>query len=141
METLPTDRSSEHLYVLRSEAAYGWQTAHLPDGRQVLVSSCSVFFSPAGDFLSCESRAPDVRIFEAPIRVRRFFLPERRIGIVDLPDTAREFASQDVTQTWSEEERREYPELIREWFEAGKYVFYCDGCDFYMSANGDVETS
>jgi hypothetical protein len=74
--------------------------------------------------------------------VKRFFIVDPQIGkfgIRDLTETAREFVL--GIGSWNDKERQEYPELIREWFSSGRYVFYWDSTDFYMNAHGYVESS
>ena len=141
MNDFQTHRSPDYLYVLSSEPTYGWRTGRLKDGRQLLIGRFTFFFSSAGDFLSRDS-TPEGGFTEAPIHVKRFLLVERHFGAVglrDLPETAREFA--EGIGAWGDDERQEYPELIREWFESGKYVFHFGSSDFYLNANGHVETS
>jgi hypothetical protein len=147
-------RPDDYLYTLRSEEAYGWWTGILRDGRQVLVSIEAVFFDHEGNLLAVDAtgsvRLPtsetpswrDILGFkEGPIRIKRFRLPEQQITIEDITDTMSEFLDDPCPESWSEEERQEYPELIREWLQDGQYVFYSGAGDYYMSRDGEVETS
>lgn len=135
------NRSPEYCYTLRSEPAYGWRTGHLVDGLPVLVSTHTIIFRVDGEVLSCDTHPPAEGFREEAISIKRFYIPEHQFGIADLTETMREFAENVPGASWSDEERQEYPELIREWLESGRYVFCCNGADFYMNSQGYVETT
>ena len=135
------DRSPEYRYTLRSEPAYGWRTGHLPNGLPVLASTHTIVFRADGEVLSCDTHLPALMFIEEPISIKRFYIPEHGVGIVDLTETMREFAENAPGASWNDEERQEYPELIRGWLESGRYVFCCNGADFYMNSQGYVETT
>ncbi len=147
-------RPLDYLYSLRSEEAYGWWTGTLKDGRQVLISGVVIFFDCAGNLLAVDDAnlrhwrpaavpywRDQMGFEEGPIHVKRFHLPEHQMGIDDITDAMSEFLDEPSDNSWSDEERQEYPEMIREWVRDGQYVFNSGAGDYYMSHDGVVETS
>jgi hypothetical protein len=74
---------------------------------------------------------------ECPIRVRRFWVSERRLGIEDIPDLLAEYFT-DTEAFLAHGDVRVQDALG--WRDSELYVFHC-GCDYYMSGRGDVDTS
>lgn len=83
-------RSPDYLYPLQSDPSHPLLTGVGPDGRQVLVvPSAVVEFSPDGHLAAtrdCPSPcALPAGFVERPIAVRRFWVPDRGLGISDAP--------------------------------------------------------
>ena len=72
------------------------------------------------------------------ISVKPFFLTECSIGIRDLPDHLQEFL--DHPENADEEERRYYPEEVKEWRERGSFVLWWNE-DYFLSKEGELESS
>jgi hypothetical protein len=83
---------------------------------------------------ACVSWPAELEFEERPIRVRRFWLPELRLGIEDLPDDLAEYYTS--TETFESE-----PEDVQWWIDVGQWVFHAGCGDFYMNREGGVETS
>jgi hypothetical protein len=155
MNPTAATRAPDYLYSLKSEEAYGWWTGLLRDGRQVLISSISglaVFFDRAGHLLSYEEGShwrpgeaafwgDDLGYVEDLIHVRRFAIPQHGISIEDLDGELQDFLADPSDGSWSDEEREEYPQCIREWLELGQYVFHINQNCYFMSKSGEVESS
>jgi hypothetical protein len=151
MNPMAAHRPQDYLYTLKSEEAYGWWTGSLRDGRQVLISGLAVFFDQAGHLLSYEEGnhwrpgeaafwRDDPGFVEGQIHVRKFAIPQHGMSIEDLTDSMQEFLADPNEDSWSDEEREEYAEIIREWLESGQYVLN-NGNDYFMSESGEVESS
>ncbi len=83
-------RSPEHLYPVRADPPHPRFTGRSPAGLQALVISETLLeFDPAGQLLGVrdyrEDDGPPAGFEAGPIAVRRFWLPERRLGISDIP--------------------------------------------------------
>jgi hypothetical protein len=149
------------LYRLQSHPSYFFWTGHLPDGRQVLASGLSgvlVCFDRHGKLL--ETRELEEREREAlveeddsvdwlermgvedkPIAVERFRVPGHRTRIEDLPDHLEDFRRNPADPTFEEWERAENPQAIDEWLAKGLFVYHEDGTDFFIDAEGAVDSS
>jgi hypothetical protein len=80
----------------------------------------------------------EIEFLSAAITVKKFFLPDRWIGIKDLPDHYQEVL--DRPQDPNDERDKQLREDIRRWMENGDYVFYWDE-EYYISKEGDIESS
>ena len=84
--------------------------------------------------------APDPDAFstgtfrDGPITVRRFWVPERFVGVEDLPDTLSEF------YTAPDEYEMEPGDPVA-WIGAGQFVFYPGWSEYIMGPGGRVEAS
>ncbi len=126
-------RSPDFLYCLRTNPAYGWETGIAADGSQVLhCKQHWLVFDPAGHLL----RAGDepVPLHDGPIAVRRFWVPERFVGVEDLPDTLSEFYT-------APDEYEMEPCDPEAWIRAGQFVFYPGWSEYIMGPGGRVVAS
>jgi hypothetical protein len=153
-------RPLNHRYAIRSEAGYSWWTGITRDDRQLLVSrNGTLIFDRDGHLrtVAGENEYPipaewrdgpasavcgvewprTVEFEECPILVRRFWLPERWLGVEDLPELLAEYFTDPTAffaKPWNEAED------ALSWRDSGMYVFHC-GCDYHMSSRGDVVSS
>jgi hypothetical protein len=126
-------RAADYRYCLRSNPAYGWATGVTPDGLQVLHSGCHwLIFDRDGALLRASDEAVEYQ--DAPIEVLRFWVPDRWLGIEDLPDTLAEF----YTAPDKYEMEPGDPEL---WLQAGQFMFYPGGGSYIMGPWARVEAS
>lgn len=126
-------RPPDFLYCLRSATGYGWATGTAADGSQVLHCERHwLVFDPAGRLL----RAGDEPVpFDAgPIHVRRFWVPDRFVGVEDLPDTLSEF----YTAPDRYEMEPGDPDI---WIASGQFVFYPGWSEYIIGPGGRVEAS
>lgn len=72
------------------------------------------------------------------IRVQRFAMPGRAVGIDDLPDHYQEFLASPGHHDPKRQE--ELAEDVRQWIEEGDFVLRW-GEDFYLDSEGDVSSS
>lgn len=77
----------------------------------------------------------ELGILPVPISVRQFFLSARWIGIKDIPDSLQE--SLDRPDDYTEEERHELQEELRQWHESGDFVLYWDE-EYYLDREGEI---
>jgi hypothetical protein len=154
--------TGERLYTIQHD---GWHyhAGRIRSGTQVLMGVqlpelVMVEFDDEGGFLRTLQRAlsraavsdEDQRARElerwqeelgftpGAISVHRYFLPERWIGIRDLPDHYQEVL--DRPEALTEERRRELEEDIRLWRERGDFVLYWDE-DYYLDRDGELQSS
>jgi hypothetical protein len=126
-------RPPEFLYCLRTNPAYGWETGVTDDGSQVLRCKRHwLVFDPAGHLLQASDEPVGFR--HRPIEVRRFWLPERSVGVEDLPDTLAEFYT-------APDEYQMEPGDPEAWISAGQFVFYPGWSEYIMGPGGRVEAS
>lgn len=83
-------RPPDHPYRLRSDPPHPLLTGRGPEARQVLVVPDTVLEFDAEGYLSAvrdggAACALPTGLEDQPITVRRFWLPERRLGISDIP--------------------------------------------------------
>jgi hypothetical protein len=153
-------RAPDYRYTLRSDSAYGWWTGVTRDERQLLVSrNGTLVFDRRGQLLTvaddseypippewkagpavvpCSVPWPQaVQFEECPLRVRRFWVPERYLGVADMPDLLAEYFTDPDTFRARGDVRAED---ALAWRDSDEYVFHC-GCDYFMSGRGDVESS
>jgi hypothetical protein len=97
------------------------------------VDDSELLFKKACDFMQQKFGLRD-----ETISVERFWLPELEAGIEDLTDTMKEFLNQP--ESFSDEEKDEYPGLIEEWKKDNDFVLWW-GQDFYVNGAGFIETS
>lgn len=80
----------------------------------------------------------ELKAHDATISIKRFFIPERQIGIQDLPEHYLEFlANRD---TYDEERRRELQSDVDNWLRDGDFVLYWTE-DYYLDRTGEVVSS
>jgi hypothetical protein len=143
----------QRLYAIQDDF-YHYRTGYLDDGNQVLLLSDDegarvaespwVEFDGEGDLITVHPgevtpiSKPALSFTPGTIRVKPFFLPDLWIGIRNLPDHYQKFL--DNPADASEEERRYYPEKIRDWRESGSFVLWFNE-DYYLSKDGEVESS
>ena len=147
------------LYTITSDFLH-FNTGRLADGTQILMGQqwselVSVEFDAAGNYLrtatrdfdqsdedelsvSTRSIQAEIGLIPGAISVKRFSLPERHIGIRDLPDHYQDVL--DRPEDFNEEQRRELLEDIRQWQEAGDFVLEWDE-DYYFSRDGELTSS
>jgi hypothetical protein len=151
-------RSPDYRYRLFSESGYGWWTGIIRGNQQLFRGPTAVLlFDAAGELLKVEDKnlypipvewrtcpraladcsevwPRQAQWNEAVIEVKRFWLPERWLGIEDMPDILAEF--------YTDPERFEMePEDVQSWMESGQYVFHAGCGDYYVNSKGEVETS
>lgn len=155
-------RPPEYRYTLRSEMGYRWWTGVLEDDRQFWRGvGTAVTFDRAGKLLRVEEvesypippewyhdpsgaqrvRPPwavDLDFEECPIRVRRFWVPERWLGIEDMPKILSEYFTDREAFLAHGDVRAEDAES---WKALGQFVFLANGGDYWINSRGDVETS
>ena len=71
---------------------------------------------------------------EAPIKIKRFWLPKLSIGIEDLPDILAEFYVDPQRFGMR-------PQDVEAWKASDQYVFHAGCSDYYLNGEGGVETS
>lgn len=72
------------------------------------------------------------------ILIKKFFLPERWIGIKELPEHYQEVL--DEPDTFTLERQKQLNDDIRLWNDAGSFVLYWDE-DYYLNREGEIESS
>jgi hypothetical protein len=80
----------------------------------------------------------EIELIPSGIAIKRFFQPDRWIGIKDLPDHYQEVL--DRPQELDDERRTQFYEEIRLRLEEGDYIFYWDE-DYYVNKEGEVVSS
>lgn len=126
-------RPPEFLYNLHTNLAYGWETGIADNWTQVLHCQRHwLVFDPVGHLLSAGDEP--VRFRDQPIKVRRFWVPERCVGIEDLPDTLAEFYT-------APDEYEMEPGDPEAWIRAGQFVFYTGWSEYILGPDGCVEAS
>jgi hypothetical protein len=153
-------RAPGYHYTLRSNMAYGWWTGVISGERQLLHSAGAVvIFNRAGELLQVEATesypippdwcenprasasvrpawAVDLDFDECPIRVLRFWVPERWLGIEDMPDILAEyFTNPEVSYSHGDVR----PEDGANWKESDQFVFRCGCGDYWLNSRGDVK--
>jgi hypothetical protein len=89
-------------------------------------------FAQDGTLLrACED---DLPIREGPIEVKRFWLPDRGMGVEDLPDVLAEFYT--APEVYEME-----PGDPEAWLRAGQFIFYPGWGDYIIGPGGRVEAS
>ncbi len=155
-------RSPEFRYTLRSNIAYGWWTGVILGERQLLRSvGATVLFDRSGDLIRVEGieeypipaewrddpkgservRPPwavALEYQECPIRVRRFWIPDRWLGVEDMPDILSEYFTDRQAFLAHGDVR---PEDAETWKRSGQLVFHCGCGDYWLNSRGYVETS
>jgi hypothetical protein len=126
-------RPADHRYCLRSNPAYGWATGHSEDGSQVLRCGlhCLVF---AQDGTLLRAGEADLPLREGPIEVKRFWVPDRCMGVEDLPEVLAEFYT--APEVYEME-----PGDPEAWLRAGQFIFYPGWSDYIIGPGGRVEAS
>lgn len=152
-----------HLYRIQNNPHY-FYAGHLENGNQILMGVqlpelVSVEFDPDGNYIGmavreiartkqdssgfdAEKLSVELRVWQSElgitpgtISVKRFFLPDRWIGIHDLPDYCQEVI--DRPEDYDSERIREIEEHVRQWSESGDFVLYWNE-DYYLSQEGEV---
>ncbi len=126
-------RTPDFLYGLRTNAAYGWATGIAEDNSQVLYCKRHwLVFDPTGVLLCVGDEAVPFR--DRPIAVRRFWVPERFVGVEDMPDLLSEFYT-------AREEYEGEPGDPVAWINAGQFMFYPGWSEYIIGPNGCVKAS
>jgi hypothetical protein len=126
-------RPEDHRYCLRTNEAYGWQTGTTPDGLQVLHCKHNwLLFDREGVLL--HAGAESVPFQDGPIFVRRFWLPDRWMGIEDLDSELALFYTDPEEFVMDEED-------IDWWIQVGQFVFHCGWSEYVLGSEGQVEIS
>jgi hypothetical protein len=126
-------RPEDYRYCLRSNGEYGWATGITEEGLQVLrprLAACWLIFDGEGALVRVIDEA--VRYRECPIGVKRFWFPDRWLGIEDLPEELSEFYT-------APDEYVMNPGDVEAWVGAGQFMFYPGAGDYIMSRDGKVE--
>jgi hypothetical protein len=89
-------------------------------------------------FIEIDKWANETGIKQGTISVQKFYIPERSIGIRDLPDHYQEAI--DQADDYDEDERREILEDVHLWCERGDFVLWFTQ-DYYMTAEGEVDST
>jgi len=155
-------RPPEQRYTLRSDMACGWWTGTIRGEQQFLRSvGAAVTFDRAGELVRVEGvegypvpaewrddpkgservRPPwaiALEFEECPIRVKRFWIPERWLGVEDMPDILAEYFTDRAAFLAHGDVRAEDAES---WKGSGQFVFHCGCGDYWLNSRGDVETS
>lgn len=77
----------------------------------------------------------ELEIMERPISVESFSFRELSIGVEQLPRHFLEFRRDP--DSFTDEERREFPKLIEDWQHAGSFVLLW-GHDYYLEKSGEI---
>jgi hypothetical protein len=126
-------RPPDFRYCLRTSPAYGWATGVTADGLQVLHCKRSwLVFDADGHLL--RDGEQELPFQDGSIQVRRFWLPERWMGVEDLPDVLSEFYT-------APDEYEMEPGDPEAWIRAGQFVFYPGWSEYIMGPGGRVEAS
>ncbi len=126
-------RPPDFRYGLRSNPAYGWSTGIAEDGSQILHCKRNwLVFDREGHLQRCGEET--VPFHEGPIEVRRFWLPDRWMGIEDLPDVLAEFYT-------APEKYEMAPGDPAAWLRAGQFVFYPGWSEYIIGPGGRVAAS
>src|SRR5262245_31899616 len=126
-------RPDDHRYRLRTNEAYGWQTGTTANGMQVLHCKDSwLLFDEEGSLVGVGPEA--LPFTEGPISVRRFWLPERWLGIEDLDSELALFYRNPEEFVMEEKD-------IDWWIRVGQFVFHCGWSEYVLGAEGQVEIS
>jgi hypothetical protein len=81
----------------------------------------------------------DMRFKPGTVRVKKFYLPDRPIGIQDLPQHLEEFLNKpEIIE--DREERAQWYGDINDWRKEGMFVFSF-GKDYWMDKNGGIEST
>ncbi len=159
-------RAPDYRYCLRSESGYGWLTGVIDNNRQVLLFFGVWFeFDRKGqfiathdfhveqtdtieqvlfrfqnqEFVSSDGRMQGVVFEECPIFIQRFWMPNPRVGISDLPYGLKDdYLNRD---SFSEKEREVMLANVLEWVEVEYYAFSTGGGETYIAKNGDCLAS
>jgi hypothetical protein len=89
------------------------------------VTPCSVAWPAAVGFEEC------------PLRVHRFWIPQRHLGIEDMPDLLSEYFTNPAAFSAHGDVRA--ADALG-WQKSDDFVFHCGG-DFLMNRHGDVTSS
>ena len=155
--------NDERVFRIQSDGCYYW--TGLAADEQVLIGPLhnmmtAVFFDEAGRFLRCEQYPPrgltgnegfvegrkaatqavearkaELGFHEATIRVRQFSLPDKLIGVFDLPWGLKQFLKDPDSVTLTDEDKRETTRELEEWRHSGNFVVVW-GNDYFLTAEG-----
>jgi hypothetical protein len=126
-------RPDDYRYCLRTNEAYGWQTGTTPDGSQVLRCKENwLLFDKGGVLLRVSGDG--VPFQDGPILVRRFWLPDRWMGIEDLESELALFYTNPDEFVMEEKD-------IEWWIRVGQFVFHCGWTEYVLGAEGQVKIS
>lgn len=141
------------LYSIMNDDEYGIIVGLL-DGQQTMIhfdqfGYLTLTFSADGELLSVRhephrqdedkngAQGDVIRrmVRGKPIRVRRFFLPDRHLGIQELPTSLHEVRVDP--SRFGESERRSLLHDLQIWQRTGQFVLQWDN-EYYLSADGHV---
>lgn len=149
----------EGMRIYRIKDSTYFRAGRTPSGQQLLFGKQGddlvlLRFSAVGDFIGYEIReAPDPkskgdRELEAwmeeigfaadGIDVRRFNLPDRAIGIVDVPQYLQEYI--DSPNSFPDARRRHLDGRVKEWLASESYVLLWDE-EYELSGDGEIEAT
>lgn len=74
------------------------------------------------------------------IRVKAFSVPHEMLAVYRMPKHYEEFLTNPNSPSFSDEDRKDYPELIEHWNESGCFVLEL-GNDYWVDGNGDIVAS
>lgn len=162
-------RPADYRYCLRSQPYYWWFTGAICGDRQLLlVAGSALEFDRDGRLLSArhvedgsvypvpralfppairdrgclDEQAGWVRELqfeECPILIRRFWIPERWLGISDLPSGQRDF-HRDPSSV-GVDEAAELRADAAGWIESGMFAFVCGNGETYIDRGGECLAS
>lgn len=104
----------------------------MDDGKVHLIEDPDFQESASAYIASWEA---DLGVTEQPIVVDRFAIHELALAIVDLPRHLAEFQRSPIA--FSDEEREDYPQIIRQWISEGSFVLRW-GSDYYLDRSGAI---
>lgn len=139
-------RDPKHKYTILGQVEYGFITGTRNEEQFLLVGDLdeglSICFNELGEFKNVDSSI-DSNLLESiqrrSIAVLRFWIDDEQTGIADL-DVEMETYLVDRSQ-FSPQEIAMYEEDITGWIADGQFVLWVAGTDFYLDADGMVETS
>ena len=162
-------RPPDYRYCLRSQPYYWWFTGSIRGDRQLLlVAGYALEFDRAGRLLDVRERQGDpyypiprslfpaeirdrgcpdeqagwvreLGFEECPVLVRRFWLPERWLGVSDLPWGQRDLHRDP--SAFDPEEAADMRADAASWIESGMFAFNCGNGETYIGRDGECLAS
>ena len=128
--------------LLLFDASGNYECTHVRDFSTLPSTDFSQgFYAQEGISHISEKEIPawqeEIGYVPGTIRVKRFFLPERWIGIREIPE---DYEEEAINADFPDEEAEEMREVRRRWYADQSFVL-CFDEDYYMSEDGDVDSS